>query len=332
MALGRGPQGLADLWRAGWLAAQLQADGVDHLHSHFISSPADVAQLSAALRGQRFSISAHAKDIYLAEPDDLRRKLQAAAFTVTCTEINRSTLAAVAPEARIHRMYHGIDHEQFHPSRRRLPQAQPLIVSVGRLREKKGLDVLIQACARLRDLGQAFRCDIVGYGPEQNALQSLIDRLQLTGQVQLLGKLARGEVIERYSQAAVCVQSARIAADGDRDGIPNVLLEAMAMGVPVIASRVSGIPELVADGLNGVLVEPDDADALAAALTRLLSQPALCASLACHGRRTVVEQFDNDRNLRQLCELLREAGYAAATADRLPDPATAAEPPAWSGA
>ena len=331
-ALVRGRQGLADFWRAGWLAAQLQIDGVEHLHSHFISSPADVAQLSAALRGRRFSISAHAKDIYLAEPADLRRKLQAAAFTVTCTEVNRSTLAGVAPAARIHRMYHGVDHGQFHPSRRLLPQAQPLIVSVGRLREKKGLDVLIQACARLRDRGQAFRCEIVGYGPEQAALQSLIDRLQLSGQVQLVGKLPRGEVIERYSQAAVCVQPARIAADGDRDGIPNVLLEAMAMGVPVIASRVSGIPELVADGLNGVLVEPDDAEALAAALIRLLSEPALCASLGCHGRRTVLEQFDNDRNLRQLCALLREAGYATATADGLPMPATADQPPVWSGA
>jgi glycosyltransferase involved in cell wall biosynthesis len=324
LAVRRGRQGVSDFIRAGWLSAQLQHDGVEHLHSHFISSPADVAQLATLLAGQRFSISAHAKDIYLSNAADLRRKLQGAAFTVTCTEANRIALVAVAPQARIQRMYHGVDHTQFHPERRRLASTVPLLVSVGRLREKKGLDVLIEACALLRDAGQIFRCDIVGYGPEQDALQRLIEWRSLAGQVCLVGKLAREEVIERYSRASVYVQPARIAADGDRDGIPNVLLEAMAMGVPVIASRVSGIPELVDDGRNGVLVEPDDPAALARAVTRLLTQPAACADLACRARQTVVQAFDNDRNLQQLCELLRAAGHNAMTAGAAP------ESPAWS--
>ena len=304
-ALTRGRSGLADFVRAGWLAAQLRDDGVQHLHSHFISSPADVAALAARLLALPFSISAHAKDIYLSEPGALRRKLSAAQFTVTCTEANRQVLSDIAPRAAVHRMYHGIDHALFHPRRRVLPAEVPLIVSVGRLRAKKGLDTLVDACALLRQRGQDFACEIVGYGEERDALHARIERLGLADRVRLVGKLAREQVIERYARAAVYVQPSRIAADGDRDGIPNVLLEAMAMGVPVVATRVSGIPELVDDGVNGVLVEADDASALAAAIARLLAQPALCADFGCRARATVTERFDNDRNLRLLCELLQ---------------------------
>ena len=306
-ALGRGRQGVQDFVRAGWLAAQLRADGVEHLHSHFISSPADIAEMVARLLAMPFSISAHAKDIYLSEPKDLRRKLEAARFAVTCTEVNRRTLAAIAPDAMVQRMYHGVDHALFHPSRRVLASdGAPLIVSVGRLREKKGLDTLIDACALLRARGQAFACEIVGYGEEQPKLEAQIARLGLGATVRLAGKLAREQVIERYTRAAVYVQPARIAADGDRDGIPNVLLEAMAMGLPVVASRVSGIPELVAHEINGVLVEPDDAAALADAIGRVLRQPVLCADLGCRARGTVTEHFDNDHNLRQLCALFEQ--------------------------
>ena len=304
-ALGRGRRGLHDLMRAGWLAVQLRDDGVEHLHSHFISAPADIAELVSRLSALPFSVSAHAKDIYLSEPAELQRKLLAARFTVTCTEINRQVLATIAPQAPVHRMYHGVDHALFHPTQRALAVGAPLIVSVGRLRAKKGLDNLIDACELLRQRGQAFACEIVGYGEEQARLQAQIDRLGLTDQVRLVGKLAREQVIERYAHAAVYVQPSRIADDGDRDGIPNVLLEAMAMGLPVVASRVSGIPELVGDGDNGLLVEADEPAALAGAITRLLKQPALCASLGCRARATVTERFDNDRNLRLLCTLLQ---------------------------
>ncbi len=323
-ALRRGRRGLADFARAGWLSARLREDGVGHLHSHFISTPADVAQLAARLASLPFSISAHAKDIYLSQAYDLRRRLQAAAFTVTCTQANRATLSAVAPQAQIHRLYHGVDHQVFHPARRVLVDAVPLIVSVGRLRAKKGLDVLIDACARLRDQSREFACEIVGYGPEHDRLQAQIEDLGLEGQVRLVGALSREQVIERYARAAVYVQPARIAADGDRDGIPNVLLEAMAMGLPVVATRVSGIPELVDEEVNGVLVEPDDAPALAAAIEGLLRQPARGVAMACRARATVVDGFDNDRNLRLLCELLEQARQ------RAPGPLATREAPAWS--
>ncbi len=321
-ALGRGRQGVQDFVRAGWLAVQLRDDGVQHLHSHFISSPADIAQLVGRLLKLPFSISAHAKDIYLSDAADLRRRLHAALFTVTCTEANRQLLAAAAPTADVHRMYHGVDHTLFHPRQRLLATTAPLILSVGRLRAKKGLDTLIDACAVLHARGQHFRCEIVGYGEEHDALQARIRQLGLAAQVHLLGKLAREQVIERYARATVYVQPSRIAADGDRDGIPNVLLEAMAMGLPVVASRVSGNPELVRDGHNGLLVEADEPKALAAAITRLLRQPAWCTQLGCHARTTVTERFDNDFNLQLLCGLLQRPPPTApaAPANALPAP------------
>ena len=317
VALIRGRRALHDFAQAGWLAAQLRDDGVGHLHTHFISTPADVAELVSKLTTLPFSISAHAKDIYLSAPADLRRKLEAARFTVTCTDFNRRALATIAPHASVHRMYHGVDRAQFHPRQRAGVDAPPVILSVGRLRDKKGLDTLIDACRVLSDRGQAFRCEIVGYGEEHDRLQARITQQGLSGKVILVGKLPRERVIEAYAGAAVYVQPSRIAADGDRDGIPNVLLEAMAMGLPVVASNVSGIPELVGDGLNGLLVEPDDPPALADAITRLLHQPRLCAALGCRARTTVTESFDNDRNLKLLCGLLQDRRVSSAAALRV---------------
>ena len=308
-ALSREQAGLRDFVRAGWLAGQLRQDGVAHLHTHFISTPTDVSELVSMLGGIPFSISAHAKDIYLSDPADLRRKMTAARFTVTCTEYNCRTLSAMAPGANVHRMYHGIDAAVFHPTHRQRPALVPLILSVGRLREKKGLDTLIEACKLLSSRGVPYRCEIVGYGEEQGRLSALIDSLALADQVQLVGKLTREQVIDRYARAAVYVQPSRVAADGDRDGIPNVLLEAMAMGVPVVATRVSGIPEVVKHRGNGWLVEPDDAVALADAIEHLVEAPELRAALAREARSTVIAHFDNDRNLRLVIQLL-ESGHA----------------------
>jgi glycosyltransferase involved in cell wall biosynthesis len=311
-ALGRHRAG--EFAQAGWLALQLRRDGIAHLHTHFISTPADVAELAATISALPFSISAHAKDIYLSDAADLRRKLEAARFTVTCTEFNRQTLAAAAPRALVRRMYHGVDGEQFHPRRRTAPPSPPspplppLILSVGRLRAKKGLDTLIDACRLLHERGEAFQCEIIGYGEEHERLLARLLRHGLTGVVSLAGKQPRGQVIAAYARAAVYVQPSRIAQDGDRDGIPNVLLEAMAMGVPVVATGVSGIPELIRDGINGVLVAPDDAQALADAIARLLRAPALGAPLAHAARATVTQSFDNDHNLQLLCDLLHRHG------------------------
>jgi glycosyltransferase involved in cell wall biosynthesis len=288
--------------RAGTLAARLRRDGIVHLHAHFIAAPAEIARLASCMTGIPFSISAHAKDIYLSRPRALARRLRAARFTVTCTEANRQALAAIAPDAVLHRMYHGIDQAVFHPRCRQA--TEPLLLAVGRLREKKGLDTLIDAVRLLHERGRRVRCEIVGYGEEHDQLAHRIENAGLGRHVRLVGKLAREQVIERYARTTVFVQPSRIAGDGDRDGIPNVLLEAMAMGLPVVATRVSGIPEAIDDGVEGLLVEPDAPLALADAIERVLLYPAHAAAMGLAARRRVVESFDNDRNLRLLTQLL----------------------------
>lgn len=308
----RGSAGLASFARAAWFGQRLLDDGVPHLHVHFISTTADMAELACALVGLPFSISAHAKDIYTSDTEDLRRKLLAARFTVTCTEANREVLAQAAPEAVVHRMYHGIDHRVFHPSLREAPAGTPpLILAVGRLRAKKGLDTLIEACRLLRARGRHVNCEIVGYGDEQANLQRLIGEAGLETHVRLLGKLARADVLRCYARASVFVQPSRITADGDRDGIPNVLLEAMAVGLPVVASEVSGIPELVRHGANGLLVPPDQALTLADAIEGLLDDPAGAARLGLCARASVQASFDNDHNLQVLTGLLGQHSHEA---------------------
>jgi glycosyltransferase involved in cell wall biosynthesis len=303
-ALQRGRSGLSAFFQAGWLAEQLRHDGVTHLHTHFISTPSDVAELVSQMTCLPFSVSAHAKDIYLSAPSDLNRKLRAARFTVTCTEFNRRTLQAISPQAKVHRMYHGIDHKAFHPRHRKLDGSVPRILCIGRLREKKGQDTLIEACALLRQRGVNFLCEIVGYGDQQTRLQTMIASNRLDGQVTITGKLGREDIINRYARTSVYVQPSRIASDGDRDGIPNVLLEAMAMGLPVIATRVSGIPELIQHDHNGWLIDPDNACALADAIEKMILSPERAADLGIAARAAVIDRFDNDRNLRLVVQLL----------------------------
>ncbi len=326
LAAQRGRAGWHDFARAAWLARQLRRDGAKRLHVHFIAEPADLAQMACRMAQLPMSISAHAKDIYLSRPEDLRRRLLAATFTVTCTEFNRATLAAVAPQAEVHRMYHGIDHGLFS---RLLPAADTNsdinsdintntntppgcthLLAVGRLRQKKGFDVLIDACALLVGRGRAISCDIVGYGDAEAALEKRIAEKGLQHVVHLRGKLARHDVLACYRSADVFVQPSRVMADGDRDGIPNVMLEAMSMRLPVVATRVSGIPEVVEHGRNGLLVGPDDCHALADAIERVLDDPALATELGTRARATVQRHFDNNTNLALLLRLMEGDNHA----------------------
>ena len=293
---------------AGWLAGHLLATQQSHLHTHFIDQPGSVAELVQALSGIPFSLSAHAKDIYLSRPEDLTRKLYAARFTVTCTEYNRYHLQSLAPvNAVIHRMYHGIDFSRLLAEEKPVhtePGKPPLILSIGRLREKKGFHILIEACRQLKDRGIAFRCEIVGYGPEQEKLQRQISKADLNDCLYLRGKLGHADVIELFRQACLFVLPCIIGSDGDRDGIPNVILEALAMKVPVITTAVSGIPEIIDHRKTGLLVKQGDASALAGSLLQLLNNPELGRTLANAGYQRVREMFSNDTNLQLLAQLL----------------------------
>lgn len=300
-----------ELLQAAALADRLRdAPDVRHLHAHFAHGTTTVTWLASIITGQPFSFTGHAKDIYAESLNPaglLRRKLLAAEFAITCTEANVRHLREVAPEATVHRIYHGLNADIA----RLLDGAAPSprgngrlrLLGVGRLVEKKGFDVLVEACKILDRRGVPFEAAIVGQDGDHGALlRERIHRLGLDGRVTLPGAAGQEQLYEEYRHASAVCLPCRLLAE-DRDGIPNVLVEAMACGAPVVSTGVSGIPELVADGENGLLVPPDDPDALAEALIRLHEDPALAERLARAGEETVRERFDGDRLARRLAAL-----------------------------
>jgi glycosyltransferase involved in cell wall biosynthesis len=212
---------------------------------------------------------------------------------------------------KIHLVYHGLDLYGFVPLCHSSDNGQrPLLFSVGQLKEKKGFPYLIRACRLLRDWGYEFGCEIVGEGPERPELEALITELNLDDTVVLCGALPHSTVVEKYAQATLFALACVPARDGDRDGLPNVLLEAMAARVPVVSTQFSGVPEAVENGVTGLLVPPRDAEALAEALARLLDAPGLGVDLGREGRKRVQERFNIHDNVGRLIELFREQDTA----------------------
>jgi glycosyltransferase involved in cell wall biosynthesis len=295
------------LLHAAELAGRVEQAGVARLHAHFAHGATDVALLTSQLTGIPFGFTAHARDIYTSSPSLLTRKIQAAQTVVTCTRANLDHLCELAgPDhvGKIHLVYHGVDLEKFRPAEAPPQTDPPLLLSAGRLVAKKGFCDLLQACARLRKDGVRIRCVIVGEGPERARLERLRRELGLEGCVELPGSASQETLAELYRQARLFALPCQILADGDRDGIPNVLVEAMASGLPVVSSRLSGIPELVEDGANGLLVEQRSIAALAAALARLLDDADLRSRLGRRARADVEKQFDSTANAQWLASLL----------------------------
>jgi glycosyltransferase involved in cell wall biosynthesis len=273
---------------------------VDRLHAHFVDRAAVVALVAGRLLDLPWSATAHANDIYV-RPVLLPEKLTGATFVATCTRYNERHLRSVAPDAAIRCIYHGLDLRGYEP-RTAEGRARPLLLSVAQLKEKKGLGYLLDACRALTDRGVDVDVEIVGEGPLRARLEAQADALGLTDRVRFLGALPHDEVVARYAEATAFVLPCVTASDGDRDGIPNVILEAMAMGLPVVSTRHSGIPEAVEDGETGLLVEPGDTDALADALATLLADPERGDWMGAAGRRRVEKVFDVEINVRRLAE------------------------------
>jgi len=295
--------------QAGQIAAELlRAGDVGHLHGHFCHGVATITWFASRLTGIPFSFTAHAKDIYQADlnPGDLlERKLNAARFVATCTCANASVLRArhSRPD-EVHAIYHGLDTDYFSPVPQSGGQRMPIILSVGRFVEKKGFDHLIEACAHLKRDGVRFGCVIVGErGDAYDGICRLIEQRGLGDFVKLRGAVAQDELRDMYRLARVFALPCQVTADGDRDGFPNVLAEAMATGVPVVSTAISGIPEMIDDGAHGLLVQSGDARALADALRRVLGDDALHARLAKAGRQRVCERFDSRRTTLALRDL-----------------------------
>jgi glycosyltransferase involved in cell wall biosynthesis len=294
-----------ELIQAITLADALDPD-VRHLHAHFAHGTTTITWLAASIAGLPFSFTGHARDIYAPELNPkgwLRRKLLAARFVVTCTAANVAHLKAIAPEAEVHLIYHGLSAdltrllEQGGPASR---NGRLRILGVGWLVAKKGFDVLVDPCALL-----PFDALIVGQDDKEG--ETLRRKIaELGSPVRLPGPLGPRDLLAEYRRAGALCMPCRLLPS-DRDGIPNVLVEAMAAGAPVVATAVSGIPELVEHEVNGLLVEPDDPDALADALLRLHDDPELTRRLTDNARETVATRFDGDRLAHRLAELFQEA-------------------------
>ena len=287
------------------LAAEAPRD-IDWLHAHFLHTPASVTRYAALMRGLPWSGSAHAKDIWTTPEWEKREKLAACEWLVTCTAANQRHLAALAPAGRVELVYHGVDLRRFPPAPPSAPRDPATILCVCRLVEKKGVEVLLDALARVRG---GWRFVHVGGGPLAERMKRRAQALGIADRVVWRGAMTQEQVLEEYRAADIFALASRIARDGDRDGLPNVLAEAQSQGVACVATRVSAIPELVRDGVTGVLVEENDVAALARAIEDLIAQPARRRALGAAGQARVRAEFGLERNLDRL------AGKFGLTAD-----------------
>ena len=289
------------------LAAELP-DDVDRLHAHFLHTPASVTRYAAMLKQLPWSGSAHAKDIWTIPEWEKREKLASCAWLVTCTAANRDHLAALAPPGRVELVYHGLDFSRFsrpssEPGRRdgRDPADPVVILSAGRLVEKKGTDVLLEALARL-PAGLHWRLVHAGGGPLKPTLQRRARALGIAERVIWRGALSQEELLQEYRAADLFVLACRIARDGDRDGLPNVLMEAQSQSLACLATRVAAIPELIDDRVTGVLVDPESPAQLAEALHDLIADPQQRRRLGRAGQVRLAARFGIEQNLAPLAE------------------------------
>ena len=293
------------------IAGEIRRDpAITHIHAHFCHDATNVAWMCSLLTGLPFSFTAHAKDIYqnkLNPGDLLRRKLDAAAFVTTCTYANVHHLRRLARDpAKIHGIYHGLDLRRFRPavSANGRPAGPLRLISVGRHVEKKGFSYLLDACVLLTQANLDFTLTILGEtGPQTPLLEQQIRELKLDTRVRLNGPVPQTQLPRFYQQADVFLLPCVIVGDGDRDGIPNVMAEAMACAVPVVVSDVSGIPELVLDDDNGLLLPERDSAAIAAAVLRLAGDAELRQRLGRNARQSVERYFDADATHARLYEL-----------------------------
>jgi glycosyltransferase involved in cell wall biosynthesis len=294
----------------GWIAREIErAGGCRQVHAHFALAQTEVAIVVAGLLGRPYSFTAHARDIYAA-PTALEEKIRGASLVVTCTQYNLDHLRRLCPDVpadRIRLVHHGVDLPSGpvprEPALQTALRQPPLVVAAGRLIEKKGFDTLIRACSVLRQRGVHFRCRIFGTGSLEGRLRRQIAAAGLGAEIEMPGWRSNAELLETFASASVFAMPSRISDGGDRDGIPNVVLEAMSVGLPVVASEVSGIPEVVDHGKTGVLIPPDDAAALADALARILADPGTAARMGAAGRERIHAEFSIRASSERLAPL-----------------------------
>jgi colanic acid/amylovoran biosynthesis glycosyltransferase len=294
-----------DLFQAVALARYVRGQAITHLHAHFASAPCTVARLAARFAGIPYSFTAHAKDIFHESVcvEDLGGKIADASAVVTVSDFNVEHLQGQFPQSapKIRRIYNGLELDRFPYID---PKARPRnIVAIGRLVEKKGFADLVEACALLEKKQCAFTCTIVGDGELDGALRELIGKHGLSTKVRMAGACPQSEAIRHIQNAAVLVAPCVVAADGNRDGLPTVLLEGMALGTPCISTDVTGIPEVLRDGETGLMTPQHDPVALAQRIAKLLDDAPLRCKLASQARQLIEQDFDIHANAARLRKL-----------------------------
>lgn len=289
------------------LAKRMQKDGVTHVHSHFASHPTSIARVVYLLTGIPYSFSAHAYDIWH-DRLLLREKLREARFVACCSGCGKAELIKQGDPAdaqKVRLIYHGIDTRRFKPAAQR-PQPDNLILAVGRFESVKGFPLLVLACARLKEMGVPFECCIAGDGDDKALVESLVKQHHLEDLVRLPGSVRQEQILQYYQRAAVFALPCIPAADGRHDGIPNVVVEAMATGLPVVSTTIGGVPEVVDHGQTGFLVAPGDHNQLADQLRAVLEDAPLRQRIGKAAREKILEHFDNRITIEPLINLLHK--------------------------
>jgi len=298
------------------LAEAVQARGIHHLHAHFATTATSVASMAAGLAGVDFTFTAHAKDIFHESVDVVRlgSLMAKARAVVTVSDFNVQYLRERfgGGAQRVQRVYNGLDLSRFPFVPSRSPGRR--VLAVGRLVEKKGFEGLVEACGMLRDRGEPVHCRIVGTGDREPALRSRILSLGLQEQVELVGSLPQAAVVRELAHANLFVAPCITGTDGNQDGLPTVLLEAMAVGTPCVSTPVTGIPELVEHGVTGLLAAEGDPEDLARAMARLLGDPTRAEHQARAGRRRIEECFEVHRNAARMRACFGGSGEVASDA------------------
>jgi glycosyltransferase involved in cell wall biosynthesis len=290
---------------------------VDCIHAHMAHVPTSIAMYAAATLGVPFSFTGHASDLFR-EYSLLPAKLRRASFVACISFWHRDfyqRMVADLGSQKLPVIRCGVDCSYFRPEERQ-PADRTRILTVGRLVEKKGFDVLVAACKRLADAGREFECTIVGDGPEAARLRALIRNQGLNHVVRLVGSKTTAEIRKLMAQASLFVLPCRQARSGDRDGVPVVLMEAMACGLPVVSGDLESIRELIRDGETGLMAEPNDPDDLANRIIELIDDKELQHRLSMQGRQWVVEEFSSPPNIdRLLSALMKATGQVSQPAD-----------------
>jgi colanic acid/amylovoran biosynthesis glycosyltransferase len=294
------------LYQAVYVGLRLQELGIHHVHAHFAGMAARTAFWIAKFFPITFSFTAHANDIFAPKKFEtgLDKLVGAALVVVTETDYAEKFLRERFPERadRIHRIYNGLNLAEF--GRATFSSDRPSIVAIGRLIVKKGFANLIRACALLVERGRSFQCEIFGEGPLEKQLRGQITELTLEEFVQLPGPKPQHELRERLARASVFVMPSVLEPEGGMDNLPTVIMEAMATGLPIVSTRIGGIPEMVVENETGFLVQPEDAVALAEAIEKITDDRSLGRKLGQAGYERAQELFSIEKNVQELCALL----------------------------